>query len=326
MDTCNLLFTSAGRRVALMRHFSRALRQLSLHGAICAADASDQSPAYHIADRAYCVPRVGTAGYIPRLLEICAQEHIRVVIPLIDTELMVLAENRQRFTEIGTQVMISDPNVIAISMHKTETSAFFQRNRINTPHMYSPEEIELGRYELPLLVKPDDGSASMMVFKAETDEQLTFFRRYVPRAIVQEFVDGHEYTLDVFVDLQGRVRCVVPRLRIEVRAGEVSKGLIVKDTRIMEIGRKVGERLRGARGCITLQCIVDRQGVIQMIEINPRFGGGAPLSIEAGADMPAWVVQMAMGREIGDVEQAYRDGLMMLRYDDAVFVQRQVST
>jgi len=326
MNTCNILFTSAGRRVALIRHFSRALRQLQLDGSICAADVSDQSPAFHIADRSYLVPRVDTAGYIPRLLEICSHEQIRIVIPLIDTELAVLAENRHRFTLIGAQVIVSDPEVIAIGMHKTKTRAFFKRNGVDTPQIYTSEDIEQGRCHLPLMVKPNDGSASKMVFKAETHEQLAFFRRYVPHAIVQEFIDGDEYTLDVFVDLDGGVRCVVPRLRIEVRAGEVSKGLIVKDERIIGIGRKVGESLTGARGCITLQCIVNRQGAIKMIEINPRFGGGAPLSIEAGADMPAWVMLMAMGREIGDVEHAYRDGLMMLRYDDAVFVQRQVSS
>ena len=158
----------------------------------------------------------------------------------------MLAENRHRFGSIGTQVIVSDPEVIAIGMHKTETRAFFKRNGIDTPEIYTAEDIEQGRYHLPLMVKPNDGSASKMVFKAETHEQLTFFRRYVPNAIVQEFIEGDEYTLDVFVDLGGRVRCVVPRLRIEVRAGEVSKGLIVKNDRIIGIGRKVGECLTGS--------------------------------------------------------------------------------
>jgi carbamoyl-phosphate synthase large subunit len=206
-------------------------------------------------------------------------------------------------------------------MHKTETGAFFKKIGIDTPEIYSADDIVRGCYRLPLMVKPDDGSASSMVFKAETDEQLEFFRRYVPNAIIQEFIDGDEYTLDVFADLSGTVRCVVPRLRIEVRAGEVSKGMIVKHDRIIGLGKKVGECLPGACGCITLQCIENRQGEIKMVEINPRFGGGVPLAIEAGADMPKWVLQMVMGQEVGDVEHSYRDGLMMLRYDDAIFVQ-----
>ena len=320
MNHCNILFTSVGRRVSLIRHFYRALRELHLDGKIFGADASDRSPAFHITDKSFLVPRISSADYISSLLTICSQEQIKVVIPLIDTELYVLAENRHRFQALGTQVIISSPEVISIGMHKTETYAFFKSNNIDTPVVYSAEDVEQGRYHLPLMVKPNDGSASKMIFKAETDEQLKFFRQYVPNAIIQEFIEGDEYTLDVFVDLNGGVRCVVPRLRIEVRAGEVSKGLIVKNDRIIGIGRKVGECLTGARGCVTLQCIVSRQGLIKMVEINPRFGGGAPLAIEAGADMPKWVLQMVMGQELGDVEHSYRDGLMMLRYDDEIFI------
>ena len=320
MNTCNILFTSVGRRVSLIRYFRRALKELQLDGRIIGADASDRSPAFHITDASYLVPRVETAAYIPRLLEICAQEQVSIIIPLIDTELGLLAESRHQFQALGAQVIISNPEVISIGMHKTETGAFFKKNSIDTPEIYSAEDISRCGYRLPVMVKPNDGSASRMVFKAETDEQLEFFRHYVPNAIIQEFIDGDEYTLDVFVDLSGAVRCVVPRLRIEVRAGEVSKGMIVKNDRIIELGKRVGECLPGARGCITLQCIVNRQGEIKMVEINPRFGGGAPLSIEAGADMPKWVVQMVRGQEIGDVEHSYRDGLMMLRYDDEVFI------
>ncbi len=320
MNTCNILFTSVGRRVSLIRYFRRALKELQLDGRIIGADASDRSPAFHITDASYLVPRVETAAYISRLLEICAQEQVSIIIPLIDTELKVLAESRHQFQALGAQVIISNPEVISIGMHKTETEAFFKKNSIDTPEIYSAEDIARRRYHLPVMVKPNDGSASRMVFKAETDEQLEFFRHYVPNAIIQEFIDGDEYTLDVFVDLGGAVRCVVPRLRIEVRAGEVSKGMIVKNDRIIELGKRVGECLPGARGCITLQCIVNRQGEIKMVEINPRFGGGAPLSLEAGADMPKWVVQMVRGQEIGDVEHSYRDGLTMLRYDDEIFV------
>ena len=323
MNTCNILFTSVGRRVSLIRHFSRALKELNLDGRIFGADATDKSPAFYITDKSYVVPRINTPDYIPRLLNICVQEQIKMVIPLIDTELHVLAENRHRFAEVGTQVIISDPAVIKIGMHKTETHQFFKRNGIDTPELFFDNDIAQRKYNFPLMIKPNDGSASKMVFKVENDEQLQFFMKYVPNAIVQEYVSGEEYTLDVFVDMNGKVRCVVPRLRLEVRAGEVSKGLIVKNSAIIRQGEKVCECLPGARGCITLQCVVDKKGSIKMVEINPRFGGGAPLSIEAGADFPKWIIQMLMGQEIGDVSNAYKDGLMMLRFDDAIFVDQQ---
>ena len=323
MNTCNILFTSVGRRVSLIRHFSRALKELNVAGRIVGADATDRSPAFYITDKSYVVPRISTPDYIPSLLDICAREQIKIAIPLIDTELYLLAENRHRFEEINTQVLISDPETISIAMFKTETCRFFKTHGIDTPALLCDEDIKRKHYNFPLIVKPNDGSASKMVFRVNDEEQLKFFTGYVPNKIVQEFIAGEEYTLDVFVDLNGKVRCVVPRLRIEVRAGEVSKGLIVKNSAIIDRGKKVCECLPGARGCITLQCVVDETGSIKMVEINPRFGGGAPLSIAAGADFPKWIVQMVIGQEFGDVANAYKDGLMMLRFDDAIFVNQQ---
>ncbi len=324
MNTCNILFTSVGRRVSLIKHFRRALRELQIEGRIIGTDASNQSPAFYSTDKSYEVPLIEAAGYIPRLLELCSQEKIDVVIPLIDTELLLLAQNRRRFEDAGIKVIISTPEVVEIGMYKSRTYGFFKKNNINTPALFSPEHIATGEYRFPLIIKPDDGSAGKMVFKVADSEQLMFFSRYVPNAIVQEFITGDEYTVDVFIDYAGMVRCIVPRLRIEVRAGEVSKGLIVKNDSVIKAARKVAECLHGALGCITLQCILDTDARIKMVEINPRFGGGVPLSIEAGADFPKWTIQMVLGQEIGDVAGAYEDGLMMLRYDDAVFVKLPV--
>lgn len=325
MDSCNILFTSVGRRVSLIRHFYRALRELQLEGRIYGADASDLSPAFHITEKSFKVPRIENPEYISCLLKICKDEQVRILIPLIDTELYVLAKNRHHFREIGTEVIISDVTVIHIGMYKTATHQFFKQIGIDTPELFSREDLRDVKKNLPLIVKPNDGSASHMVFRIDTEEQFDFFSQYVPNAIIQQCIEGEEYTLDVLVDLSGKVRCVVPRLRIEVRAGEVSKGVIVKRNDLIQLGTAVCKCLSGARGCITLQCIQDSNGKIYMIEINPRFGGGIPLSIEAGADFPKWILQMVMEQEIGDVADSYKDGLMMLRYDDAIFINQQSS-
>jgi carbamoyl-phosphate synthase large subunit len=138
---------------------------------------------------------------------------------------------------------------------------------------------------------------------------------------VQEFVAGLEHTLDVYVGLTGVPRCVVPRARWQVRGGEVCKGVVIKDHRIMEAGRKVVETLgRSLRGVVTLQCIVTADQRIRFIEINPRFGGGAPLGIAAGADYPAWLIQELRG-ETPEIEfDGFAHGLCMLRYDWSAFL------
>lgn len=152
-------------------------------------------------------------------------------------------------------------------------------------------------------------------------DELAAFGRRVRDPIVQEFVEGVEHTLDVYTGFDGKPRCVVPRRRLEVRTGEVSKALIVKNPAIMAIGCAVAEVLRECRGVITVQCIVTRRGRIRVIEINPRFGGGVPLSIQAGADFPRWILSELIGKQPRIGATAFRDDLAMLRFDESVFVR-----
>ncbi len=125
-------------------------------------------------------------------------------------------------------------------------------------------------------------------------------------------------------DFPGKVRCVVPRLRIETRAGEISKGITVKNPLLIAAGKTVVEALPGAVGCITVQCFLTPDDQIKFIEINPRFGGGFPLSFEAGADFPRWIIEMMLGREADISIDGWKDGVVMLRYDDAIFVTKEM--
>jgi carbamoyl-phosphate synthase large subunit len=174
------------------------------------------------------------------------------------------------------------------------------------------------------LLKPFNGNSSIGVTKIRNAEELDFFIRYVPDAIVQELITGEEYTIDILVDLHGRVRSVVPRLRVETRAGEISKGITVKNFDIIKAGKKVAEALPGAVGCITVQCFLTPGGEIKFIEINPRFGGGIPLSIKAGADFPRWIIEMYYGRESEITLDGWESGLVMLRYDDEIFTMKDM--
>lgn len=149
---------------------------------------------------------------------------------------------------------------------------------------------------------------------------LDYYLAKAPDPIVQEFVAGDEYTLDAYVGLSGRPRCVVPRRRWQVRGGEVSQGVVVKDREIMDAGRRVVEALGDTlRGLVTLQCIVTSQRRIRFIEINPRFGGGAPLGIAAGADYPGWLIGELLGRPVDVPMDGFAHGLCMSRYDWSVF-------
>ena len=323
MNQFNILFTSAGKRVALIRNFKKALNDLNLSGNIVVADRQKNIPTAFVADFYESVPAINSDRYINCLQEICQKYKISLLIPLIDSELYILSRYQQLFANIGVKVLVSSPRTNEICFDKRNTYIFFKSYNIATPEILNFQTIlsqQTNNY--PVLIKPANGSCSVGVTKINNQKELIFFHDYISNAIIQEFVVGQEFTNDVFVDWQGNVRCVVPRLRVETRAGEISKGITVKNQAIMAATQQVVEALPGAVGCITVQCFLLPDGEIKFIEINPRFGGGIPLSIEAGADFPRWIIEMSLDRPLTMNE--WQEGIVMLRYDDSIFVTQEM--
>lgn len=321
----NILFTCAGRRAALIWNFKKSLADLGISGKIVTTDLKKNAPASFVADALELVPKVTEISYISRLKDICIKYQIQLLIPLIDTELNILSLHKQDFAALGVTVLVSSIETNEICFDKRNTYNFFKSVGVPTPEILNPEEILAdAKAKYPFLLKPTDGSCSIGVTKIKNAKELEFFKNYIPNAIVQEFVVGEEYTLDILVDFQGQVRCVVPRLRMETRAGEISKGVTVKNFALIAAGKKVVELLPGAIGCLTVQCFLTPSNEIKFIEINPRFAGGYPLSFQAGADFPRWIIEMILGKEPDICIDNWQDGLAMLRYDDAIFVTREM--
>ncbi len=325
MREMNVLFTSGGRRVALIRAFREALSHLGLPGKLVCAELRELAAANYVVDAFEPVPRVNEPGYVERLMAICRQHRIRLVVPLIDTELHLLSPHRAAFAAEGIELLVCDTATNDICFDKRRTGDFFSRLGLKTPRIYSASEWErLPASAFPVIVKPASGSCSIGLHRVQNSEELAFFARYVPGAIVQECIRGREYTVDVFT-WDGEVLCAVPRERIETRAGEISKGRTTRNRAIMEATSRVVAALPGARGCITVQCFLTESDAEPIfIEINPRFGGGIPLTIESGAHYPEWILRL-LSQDVPAAQRAlwkdsWTDGMVMLRYDDAVYV------
>ena len=315
----NILFTSVGRRVELLKEFRQSMYRSKIVGQIIAADLKPTAPALSIADAAELVPQVNDPRYIDSLLDICARHQIDILIPLIDTELHLLALHQQQFSDLGVTVLISSLATIEICNDKNRTNHFFAEIGVKTPKIYN--SIKIDDWHFPLIVKPSMGSSSVGVHKVNNQVELDFFTNYVENAIVQELIIGDEYTIDCLVDFHGKAISIVPRLRMETRAGEISKGVTVKNPALIAAAKLVVESLPGGIGCITIQCFLQRDGEIILIEINPRFGGGYPLSYQAGADFPSWMMQLFNGGDPQIAIDEWEDDLVMLRYDNAIFVK-----
>ncbi|PSB50899.1 ATP-grasp domain-containing protein [Chamaesiphon polymorphus] len=323
----NILLTSVGRRVELLKAFYQSMYRLSsreatpnnITGKIITADFKRSAPASFLADTAELVPKINDPTYIDSLIDICDRHSIDLLIPLIDTELQLLSLHQQQFRDRGVTLVVSSAETNQICYSKKKTSNFFKEIGVKTPIIYELDRVT--ELDLPLIIKPDTGSSSIGLHYIQSQVELEFFSNYIENAIVQQLITGEEYTIDVLVDFHGNVISIVPRLRIETRAGEISKGMTVKNPALIAAAKHVVESLPGAIGCITVQCFLQTDGEIVFIEINPRFGGGYPLSYRAGANFPGWLMQLYLGERPKVAIDEWEDGLAMLRYDDALFVK-----
>lgn len=319
-----MLFTCIGRRVSLLRSFQEAAEKLKRKVFFYGTDTNHLSPALQLCDKAFLVEPVRHARYIDQLLSIVRKHHVKLLVPTVDLDLRLLADHKPQFEHLGCRVLVSEPEVVDICQDKRRTFGFLTKHGFGTPETMSVRMAltadRRGELTWPCLLKRWDGSAGKDIAVVNNRTEMRFFARRIPNAMCQELIQGTEYTCDVYVDFGMQVRCVVPRRRIEVRSGEVSKSQIVKHGEIMSQARRLTELLQAGPGVITLQLFVTDSGRIRFTEINPRFGGGAPLSIRAGADFPGWILQELTGGRPRIGFDSFQDGLMMLRYDAEVWL------
>lgn len=315
----NILITSAGRRVSLVRAFQKELKVLFPNAHIYAGDAQPYlSAACQVSYKNFQLPRLNDTGYISFLEELCKKEDIGLIIPTIDTELILLAENIARLSKQGIKVLVSDFNLIIQCRDKRLTHELFKSLNIDTPRLF-----DKNNPSFPLFVKPYDGSNSTDLYLIKDESELTVYHYENNKLLFYQYLDHTEhaeFTVDLYYDRKSNLKCIVPRERIEVRGGEVNKG-ITRKNEILDYLKNRMDRLEGARGCVTLQLFQHKQSKkFYGIEINPRFGGGYPLSYKARANFPRWIInEYLFDKEIPEFD-GWEENLLMLRYDDEVLV------
>ena len=315
----NILITSAGKRVALTRYFKETLSRFYPEAKVFTTDLNPQmAPAGYVSDGCFQVPRVTDEDYPATLWRICEEHGVGMVIATIDTELLLLADLKADFARRGIHVMVSDRAFVEVCRDKRHTGAFFERHGIRVP-----KEVDKYHPTFPLFAKPYDGSLSANLHYIKTADELTPDILADPKLLFMEYIDKKvykEYTVDMYFGRDHRVKCIVPRDRIEIRAGEINKGRAVKNEILTFLKEKMG-RVEGCVGCICVQLFFNPETKDMVgIEINPRFGGGYPLSYMAGGNFPELLIREYFMDEPVDYAEQWQDGMLMLRYDDAIFV------
>lgn len=317
----NILITSAGRRTKLVDYFKNELHG---NGKVITADASKLAPALYTGDKGYLVPNIADSGYLESIIDICLKENVSAVVSLIDPELPVLAGHRKRFQDIGVQLVLPDYDAVSVCNDKTKMHDFIRHHHYDTFQQYDNiadflEKYETGEASLPVFVKKRFGSASSGAKKVTSVKSLESVFDEEQDLFIQEFIEGRELGIDIYVDLISRdVVSVFVKEKFHMRAGETDKAVSVIEPAVDELVSDFVRRLQ-LTGPLDMD-IIERDNRRYIIDVNCRFGGGYPLAYACGENFPSYIIQNIMGESNPVKRGAYPAGIKMLKHDDVVIV------
>lgn len=319
----NILITSAGRRVQLLKLLQQSAQTQFNKATLFACDVEPEwSSACNVADISVKCPRADHPDYIDFLLKYCRDNDIALLVPTIDPELLPLAVAREQFKELGTHVSVSDAELVRLSRDKCLTMDFLQQNGItipetvdldNTPYRSGPSPVGY-----PAIAKPKSGSSSIGIIYIDEEADLTALTDK-QEYLLQERLQGTEFTANVYFDKSSKLIATVPHIRHRVRGGEVEKATTEKIDAIDKIATALEGSNVGLRGALCFQGIITADNQIYIFEINARFGGGYPIAHAAGATFTDWLVQEASGADLVNIDATWKSGVRMMRHDTEIF-------
>ncbi|WP_282918418.1 ATP-grasp domain-containing protein [Porphyromonas macacae] len=336
----NILFTCVGRRNYLLNYFREII---SKEDRIFATDMQISAPGMAEADVPIVVPSIYSPDYIPSLMKIIKGNKIDAIISLNDLELPILSENRNKIESLECKLLVSNQRVIDITFDKLKTANFLSSIGLKTPLTFTKKEEFMSAYnkgdiKFPIVIKPRWGSASIGIEFPQTKEEFDLAdqlsRIKLKRTILnevsnadfehailyQEKIDGKEYGMDILNDFEGNYVGTFVREKISMRAGETDKAKSVCDNRFEVIGRTISQNLKHIGN---LDCdILEQNGSLYVLELNPRFGGGYPFSHEAGAKGVYCYYFWIKGEK--DIRSFinYKEGLVYSKCDRLIAVEK----
>ena len=318
----NLLILSPGRRVEIVEYFKETFHKEGRK--VYTLDMSPLAPALYAGDEYFRIDKdFNNLGlYVDNILEICKKKNITAILTLIDPELVLLSDYKEKFEAQGITIILSDIEFIKETFDKF---GFFNTYRdtiklVDTVGSYEDalDKLSTGEWTYRLFAKLRDGSASIGIMKinSEADFETT---RYNPKYIYQPFIKGCEFGLDAYFDMvSGELVSLFMKKKLAMRAGETDKAISVKNSDVLTEVLKIS-KIKGLRGPIDIDVFVSDNGEVFINEINPRFGGGHPHAYGCGVNFMQLILNNLNGTANTPVFDNYKEGVLMLKYNGLLF-------
>ncbi len=315
----NILILSAGTRDKIVQYFKATLNG---NGKVIATDMSNIAPAVYEADKFYKVPKMTDDGYIDIIFDICKKEKINGVLTLIDPELSLLAQYKDKFKSLGVSVIGSSYELCERALDKMQMFDWLSAHGYNCAKSYTDKEkfyadVDKGVISYPVFVKPVRGSASIAISKVYDRDTVELLFSHSDNLMIQEFLNGQEIGADVYIDMiSGDITSIFTKKKLVMRAGETDKAVSFKDEKLFNLIEKFVTE-SGWLGQIDID-IFDVDGNYYISEVNPRFGGGYPHAYECGCNHMKMIVNNLNGLANTPQIGKYNDGIYMMKYNEVM--------
>lgn len=318
-ELLNVLITAAGSTNGV--NVIKALRlQKEISFFLVAVDTNPLAVGFFLSDKYYKVPRADDPDFISTILKICKKDKIKIIIPTFSFELPIFAKNKNIFEEEGIKMAISSYDTFMDTENKLRTYEYFKRLEIPFPKVYLEEDINNRNVEFPVIIRPVDASGSKNVVVVNNWQDLLFFKNYIKKSFVQQFIKGEEYTIDGVSDLSGKMIGASPRIRIETKGGLAVKSITVNNSQLVKYAKKIAEGFK-IIGPFNIQCIKKSREEFVFIEVNSRFpSGGLPLAVAAGLNMPLILIKLLLGQKVK--KPKIKPNIVITRYWDSIFLRK----
>ncbi len=318
----NILITSVGTRNKIVQYFKN---EVGNSGKIIATDMSELAPAIYEADKFYIVPAMSDPKYLDIILDICKKEKVEALFTLIDPEISLIAKNKRRFLDIGTIPLVSEYEQVELAFDKYKMFCYLKENGFKTAKSYVDKnefytDLNEGKINFPVFVKPVKGSASINISKVNSKEEIDLLFDLYDNLIIQEFLNGQEIGADVYIDpISKKVVSIFTKEKIKMRAGETDKARSFKDKELFELISRLIEKI-GYQYMIDMD-IFKIGNDYYISEINPRFGGGYPHAYESGVKFTKFVINSINNVENQNHIGEYEENIYMMKYNE-IMVKR----
>ncbi len=313
----NILITSVGTRNKIVQYFKN---EVGNSGKIIATDMSELAPAIYEADKFYIVPAMSDPKYLDIILDICKKEKVDALFTLIDPEISLIAKNKTRFLNIGTIPLVSEYEQVELAFDKYKMFCYLKENGFKTAKSYVDKnefytDLNEGKINFPVFVKPVKGSASINISKVNSKKEIDLLFDLYDNLIIQEFLNGQEIGADVYIDpISKKVVSIFTKEKIKMRAGETDKARSFKDKELFELISRLIEKI-GYQYMIDMDIFkIDNDYYIS--EINPRFGGGYPHAYESGVKFTKFVINSINNVENQSHIGEYEENIYMMKYNE----------